>query len=300
MTDGKRETLTLSNLLDDQRPSRTILLETNRLVQQLALRGAKTLDEIEATMRIVDENISALNFSQRTHQALIGNGVSTIRQLLLCTQKTLQQKENIGRLAWNEIIDVLASHGLRLRETDLEQHAQMSHTASVSLPDQAIQPDNVDVEAVIQKFDASKASLCKYEIGDLVKHPSKEDWGIGKVLSVTVDGIVNVIFRLAGEKSISLKHVQLIKVSGAHTTCDTVDESSHTHFSSSAKTLCTNCGQPTQFGERAEAKRVDLGWCDSCFKQSQRTFKDSVTGETHYFDELRTIEGIKHRYYSPK
>jgi transcription elongation factor Elf1 len=135
---------------------------------------------------------------------------------------------------------------------------------------------------------------------DLVKHPSKEDWGIGKVLSVTVDGIVNVIFRLAGEKSISLKHVQLIKVSGTHTASDTVDESSHTHFSSSAKTLCTNCGQPTQFGERAEAKRVDLGWCDSCFKQSQRTFKDSVTGETHYFDELRTIEGIKHRYYSPK
>ena len=296
MTDGKRETLTLSNQLDDQRSTRTILLETNRIVQQIALRGAKTLDEIEATMRFVDDDIVALNLSPRTHQALIGNGVTTVRQLLLCTQKTLQQKENIGRLAWNEIIDVLANHGLRLKEADQEQHSHLSHSASVRQPDQAIQPDNVKVECGVQEPETTKASPCEYEIGDLVKHPTKEDWGIGKVLSVTVDGIVNVTFRLAGEKSISLKHVQLIKVSGNPITSHTTD----THLSSSVKNLCTNCGQPTQFGERAEAKRVDMGWCDSCFKQSQRKFKDFVTGETHYFDELRTIEGIKHRFYSPK
>ena len=42
--------------------------------------------------------------------------------------------------------------------------------------------------------------------------------------------------------------------------------------------------------ERGEA------WCDPCFKHSQRTFEDKQTGEKRYYDELRTIDGIKIRY----
>ena len=66
-----------------------------------------------------------------------------------------------------------------------------------------------------------------------------------------------------------------------------------------AKTLCKNCGQPTTFGDIADYERVKLGWCNPCFKHSQRTFVDKDTGTTKYYDELRTVDGIKSRY-SPK
>ena len=65
------------------------------------------------------------------------------------------------------------------------------------------------------------------------------------------------------------------------------------------KTLCKNCGQSTTFGETADVQRVKLGWCNPCFKQSQRTFEDKDSGERRYYDDLRTIDGIKSRY-SPK
>lgn len=65
------------------------------------------------------------------------------------------------------------------------------------------------------------------------------------------------------------------------------------------KILCKNCGQSTSFGETAGLERVKLGWCNPCYKHSQRTFKDKHTGEKHFYDELRTIDGIKSRY-SPK
>ena len=65
------------------------------------------------------------------------------------------------------------------------------------------------------------------------------------------------------------------------------------------KTLCKNCGQPTTFGETADQKRVEMGWCNPCFTHSQRTFMDKESGAKRYYDDLRTIDGIKSRF-SPK
>jgi hypothetical protein len=65
------------------------------------------------------------------------------------------------------------------------------------------------------------------------------------------------------------------------------------------RALCKNCGQPTTFGARAQLERVKRGWCGECFVQSQRTFDDPETGEKRYYDDLRTIDGIKSRF-SPK
>lgn len=301
MAEGKRETLTLSEQLDDQRTDRMILLETNLLVRRLALlRGTKTIEELEETMRIVDEPISILNLSSRTQQALIGNNIKTVRQLLLLTPEALIEKENIGRFARNEIIEVLTNHNLRLKESGQAHHTQISRSVQPSQPDNGSQSSQAVVEPRSEKPAITNSPPSEYKKGDIVRHPTKEDWGIGTVLSDSTGGLVNVVFNQAGKKTLSLEYVQLIKVSGAPIADLSVDQRTPPDPLSSGRIPCTNCGQPTQFGERAAPQRVALGWCDSCFKQSQRTFQDQVTGEKRYVDELRTIDGIKHRYYSPK
>jgi hypothetical protein len=51
-----------------------------------------------------------------------------------------------------------------------------------------------------------------YQKGDRVRHPSKEDWGLGEILEDSNGSIVRVFFVGPGEKTISLNHAQLEKV----------------------------------------------------------------------------------------
>ena len=53
-----------------------------------------------------------------------------------------------------------------------------------------------------------------YRKGDRVRHPIKEDWGLGKVLANSNGDKVDVFFVDAGEKTILLKYVEPIKVKG--------------------------------------------------------------------------------------
>lgn len=53
-----------------------------------------------------------------------------------------------------------------------------------------------------------------YKIGDVVKHPNKSDWGLGEVLGESDEDKLRVFFENAGDKTLSLKYVQLIKVEG--------------------------------------------------------------------------------------
>lgn len=97
----------------------------------------------------------------------------------------------------------------------------------------------------------------------------------------------------------SLDFVQPEKLSGDAASSPILDQlnlAAQPTRDAKGKVLCTNCGAPTQFGETANPKRHQLGWCEPCFKHSQRTFKDETTGETRYIDEFRTIDGIKSRY----
>lgn len=54
----------------------------------------------------------------------------------------------------------------------------------------------------------------EYKKGDRVKHPTKDDWGIGEVLADGTTESVRVFFVGSGEKTLSLKYVQPVKVSG--------------------------------------------------------------------------------------
>lgn len=54
-----------------------------------------------------------------------------------------------------------------------------------------------------------------YKTGDRVRHPSMDGWGVGQVLEDSDSATVRVFFAEAGEKTISLKFVQPVLVSGA-------------------------------------------------------------------------------------
>ncbi len=53
-----------------------------------------------------------------------------------------------------------------------------------------------------------------YNKGDRVRHPTREDWGLGEVLGASNGKEVRVFFVGAGEKTLVLAHVQPVKVSG--------------------------------------------------------------------------------------
>ncbi|MEO7359274.1 MAG: DUF3553 domain-containing protein, partial [Gemmatimonadaceae bacterium] len=53
-----------------------------------------------------------------------------------------------------------------------------------------------------------------FKKGDRVKHPTMEAWGLGLVLEDSEANKARVFFVESGEKTVSLSHVQLQKVSG--------------------------------------------------------------------------------------
>ena len=140
-----------------------------------------------------------------------------------------------------------------------------------------------------------------FNIGDRVWHPKKPEWGIGEVIGVS-GAMLTLWFEAVGEKKISLDYLQPLKLRLSEAISVSLDAkpwNETKELSAASKPLCKNCGQPTQFGERTDPRRFDLGWCDPCFKHSQRTFVEKDTGKTRYYDELRTIDGIK-SHWSPK
>ena len=63
----------------------------------------------------------------------------------------------------------------------------------------------------------------KYKKGDRVRHPTKDDWGLGEVLADSTGGSVRIFFVGEGEKTISLKYIQPVKVSGTEATHSGLD-----------------------------------------------------------------------------
>ena len=137
--------------------------------------------------------------------------------------------------------------------------------------------------------------------GDRVWHPKKPEWGKGEVIEDS-GATLTIWFEGVGEKKLSLDFVKPLKLRPSEAVSAALDAkpwNEAKELSAGGNPLCKNCGQPTQFGERADQRRVELGWCDPCFKHSQRTFVEKETGKIRYYDELRTIDGIKSRW-SPK
>ena len=55
----------------------------------------------------------------------------------------------------------------------------------------------------------------KYNKGDRVKHPKRDDWGLGEVLADSDGGSVRIFFVEAGEKTLSLDIIKPVLVAGS-------------------------------------------------------------------------------------
>jgi len=62
-----------------------------------------------------------------------------------------------------------------------------------------------------------------YSKGDRVKHPNREDWGLGEVLEDCRGDHLHVFFVGAGDRTLSLQHIQPVKVEGAEATSSHLD-----------------------------------------------------------------------------
>lgn len=308
MTDQRR-ILSVPTPKGDQRSDREVLLETNRLVHALADRGAKTLQEIEHAIYIIDRPLTELDLSERTKEALIAAGMGTVRALLRESQGSLIGLPAIGRLALSEIREALVTHGLRLADAQVKACEVRSAPEHSDTDVVRVSAPALNREILPLQTEAEKVSLMQggsgIVKGDLVRHPKRDEWGVGQVRKVTGDGAATIVFEQVGEKTLLLRHVDLIRI--GHANVSSPDPLQPAGFNQDenagcegAKVVCSNCGQPTLFTEQSSAERCALGWCNACFTQSKRTFSDSVTGEKRYFDDLRTVDGIKHRYFSPK
>lgn len=138
-----------------------------------------------------------------------------------------------------------------------------------------------------------------YEVGDRVLHPDRRDWGIAEVIRQS-GNMVTVWFEEVGEKTLSLSYVKPLPVYGAHAQSEILDgkpwstgKNATRKEDDQRQPICKNCGQPTRFSARSSAARVDRGWCEPCMRQSERKHTLKENGETVYYDEYRTIDGVR-------
>ena len=141
-----------------------------------------------------------------------------------------------------------------------------------------------------------------FEPGDRIVHPSKPEWGIAEVLSQSTN-VITVWFEEVGKKKLSLTYVKPMRVFGKNAKSKVLqtqpwesNQAAEDTIKDGAKTRCKNCGQNTVFNSRSSPARVDLGWCEPCMRQSQRKFVAKENNETIYYDDYKTIDGIRTRY----
>ncbi len=110
----------------------------------------------------------------------------------------------------------------------------------------------------------------EYKKGERIKHPVMEDWGIGEVLENSRNQTVKVFFVGAGEKILSLQHVQPIKVCADEAVHPVLD---NLKISKSAKGI--------KYQSLPESIRFFLelfpeGFYGEKFKQHEREYKDKA------------------------
>lgn len=108
----------------------------------------------------------------------------------------------------------------------------------------------------------------KYRKGERVRHPNKDDWGLGEVLEYSKGETVRVFFVGAGEKTLSLKHVQPHKV--------VRDESTHPVFENLSIRNTASGIKYQSLPQSIESflEQFPEGFYGKKFKESERDYKD--------------------------
>lgn len=107
-----------------------------------------------------------------------------------------------------------------------------------------------------------------YKKGDRVKHPTMDDWGVGEVLESTGNDSVRVFFVGVGEKTLSLKHVQPLKVTGGDAVHPVLD---NLKISKSAKGIKY---QSLPQSVRFFLEQFPEGFYGEKFNEHEREYKD--------------------------
>lgn len=109
-----------------------------------------------------------------------------------------------------------------------------------------------------------------YKKGDRVKHPTMDDWGVGEVLESSCNDSVRVFFVGVGEKTLSLKHIQPLKVTGGDAVHPVLD---NLKISKSAKGIkYQSLPQSIQFF----LEQFPEGFYGKKFKEHEREHKDKA------------------------
>lgn len=110
----------------------------------------------------------------------------------------------------------------------------------------------------------------EYKKGERVKHPTKEDWGLGEVLENSNGATVRIFFVGAGEKNLSLQYVQPIKIEGAEANNAVLDNLKISKISSGIK--YQSLPQSIQFF----LEKFPEGFYGAKFKEDERDYKDKA------------------------
>lgn len=110
----------------------------------------------------------------------------------------------------------------------------------------------------------------EYTKGDRVKHPTKDDWGLGEVLENSNGDTVRVFFVGAGEKTLSLKYVLPIKVEGDEADNAVLDNLKISKSASGIK--YQSLPQSIQFF----LKEFPEGFYGKKFKEHEREYKEKA------------------------
>ncbi len=110
----------------------------------------------------------------------------------------------------------------------------------------------------------------EYRKGDRVKHPIKDDWGLGEVLEDSDGESVRVFFVGAGEKVLSLKYVHPVKVIGDEADHRVLDNLKITKNASTIK--YKSLPQSIQYF----LEEFPGGFYGEKFKKQEREYKDEA------------------------
>lgn len=110
----------------------------------------------------------------------------------------------------------------------------------------------------------------EYKKGDRIKHPTQDEWGLGEVLEGSNTESVRAFFVGAGEKVLSLKYVQPVKVTGDEAVHPLLDNLKISKSASGIKY------QSLPQSIHYFLEQFPEGFCGKKFKDHEREYKENA------------------------
>lgn len=96
-------------------PSSISDTEASRRAARRAVLLFRQLEKMDEELATPPEPLEDLELSVRTHNCLTNSGITTVDELLDCSELDLLKMHAMGKKSTNEVKDVLAHRGLHLK-----------------------------------------------------------------------------------------------------------------------------------------------------------------------------------------